>query len=162
MLCDLQDATAESAGQLWAATSDIVSYLDRQQGKRAFESLAQIRRRLFPVVDLLADLRDGNGGGTPLFTVDQIVEIFAKNKMRLIGGAPRFLCSIANTPDSGGLGLCVRMVEHATFLAEQRRLPGIDEQLLREALRRGLTSARADLLAARIPDATIQRIARAG
>jgi lambda repressor-like predicted transcriptional regulator len=160
MLCDLQDATAETAGQLWASTTDIVSYLDRQQSKRAFESLAQIRRRLFPVVDLLADTRDGNGG-EPLFTVDQIIEIFAKNKMRLVGGAPRFLCKIANTPDGGGIGLCVRMVEYATWLCEQRRLPGIDESLLREALRRGLTSARADLLAIRMPDAPA-RMAQVG
>ena len=46
-LTDIFDRT--QTAQLWCGTSDMVSYLKRQQGKTLDEPLAQIRRRIFAV-----------------------------------------------------------------------------------------------------------------
>jgi hypothetical protein len=138
----------------------MVSYLERQQSRNTDESLAQIRRRIFPRVDLMEGLRDG-GGGDPLVDIDQIREMFGKNRLKLVGGAPRFLCRLANQPDSGSIGLCVQIVEYATFIAEHRDLKSIDEKLLREAMRLGFTPRRAELLLLKQTDDQPQASAKA-
>lgn len=143
ILADLLDAG--TGAQLWVGTADLVSYLEHQQKRHTDESLAQIRRRIFPRVDLMEGIREG-GGGEPLVTVDQVREMFARNKLKLVGGAPRFICQLANQPDSGSLGLCVRLVEYATMIAAKRGKTAIDVDLLKEALRVGFTSRRAELL----------------
>jgi DNA transposition AAA+ family ATPase len=142
ILTDLYDAG--TGAQLWCGTADLVLYLEHQQKRAADESLAQIRRRIFPRIDLMEGIRDG--GGEPLVTVEQVREMFARNRLKLVGGAPRFLCQLANQPDSGSLGLCVRLVEYATMIADGRNKTAIDVDLLKEALRVGFTSRRAELL----------------
>lgn len=144
ILADLFDAT--KTAQLWCGTSDLVAYFDRQRAREVDESLAQIRRRIYPCVDLLEAIGGSGGTGAPLTTVEQIRAIFARNKLRIVGSAARFLCRLANTPDSGSLGLCVRLVEYATMLGGLRGLPEIDVPMLKEALRTCMSSARADLL----------------
>ena len=163
-LTDLYDAT--NTAQLWCGTADLVSYLQRQQARSADESLAQIRRRIFPCVDLMEGIRENGGtapGGEPLITVEQVREMFAKNKLRLVGGAARWLCEICNQPDSGGIGLCVSIVEYATMMAEITRAGSIDVPLLQQALRRGFSGRRTDALLHRLEDAQqTPRVAKVG
>jgi len=143
LLTDLYDRT--ETAQLWAGTADLVAYLEQQQSRDADESRAQIRSRIFPRIDLMEAVRDG-GSGEALFTVEDIRRIFAKNQLRLVSGAPRFLCQICNTPDSGALRLCVHLVEYATSLAIKRGLGSIDERILAEAMRAGFQPHRAQLI----------------
>jgi hypothetical protein len=147
ILCDIHDAT--ETGQLWIGTADLVAYLNRQTVKTD-ESLAQVRRRIFPCVDLLDSMRGSDGGGDLLVTLDQIRQIFAKNKMRLVSDAARFLCRLANVPDGGGIGLCVQLVQFANCLAEMSGRAEITLDLIRAALRRGFSSARAEAMLAQI------------
>ncbi len=155
ILTDLWDATKDSAGQLWCGTADLVAYLQRQQ--KHDESLAQIRRRIFPRVDLMDSVKDG-GSGEPLVSVDQIREMFAKNKLKLTGAAARFLCELANTPDSGGIGLCVQLIEYATATA-RGKLAAIDVDTLKQSLQLGMTTATAELIVNRVEETTM-RIAK--
>lgn len=119
VLCDLHDAT--KSPQLWCGTADIVAYLDRRQAKGRdkiahSESLAQIRRRIGIRRDLMARTR--GQGGKPLYTVDEIRAIFARNKMKLAPDAGQFLCKLANLEDRGALGLVVKLVRAATIAHE--------------------------------------------
>jgi DNA transposition AAA+ family ATPase len=159
ILADLYDAT--QTAQLWCGTADLVAYLNRQQKRNVDESLAQIRRRIFPCVDLMEALRGPDGGGERLVTIEQVREMFARNKLKLAGAAARFLCQICNAPDSGGVGLCVQVVEYATMMAEIRGVAAIDVALLKEALRRGFTPHRADELLNKMADRQTPPIAAA-
>jgi hypothetical protein len=89
-------------------------------------------------------IRNGRSGGEPLVSIDQIREMFAKNKLKLTAAAARFLCELANQPDSGSVGLCVQIVEYATAMGS--RVTSIDVPQLKEALARGLTTDTAELL----------------
>jgi DNA transposition AAA+ family ATPase len=144
ILTDIYDAT--KAAQLWCGTADLVAYLQRQTRKNADESLSQIARRIFPRTDLMESIRTGGSGGEPLVTIDQLKEMFAKNSMKLTSAGARFLCRLCNEPESGSVGLCVRIVEFATMLAERRNLTSLDVPILQEALRRGITLNSATLL----------------
>jgi DNA transposition AAA+ family ATPase len=145
ILTDIFDATGTA--QLWCGTSDLVSYLERQQSRNSDESLAQLRRRIFPRIDLMEGVRAG-GRGEPLVTVEQVRAMFAKNKLKLTDTAARFICRLGNQPDSGSIGVAVQIVQYATMLGEMRNLKSIDETLLQEALRRGFSSRRTELLLA--------------
>jgi DNA transposition AAA+ family ATPase len=153
-LTDLYDATGSA--QLWCGTANIVAYLQRQQGRHADESLAQVCRRIFPCVDLMEGLSTGNGttgggnAGEPLVTIAQVREMFAKNKLKLADPAARFICKLCNQPNGGSVGLCVQIVEYATMLAEMRRQTVIDLALLQEALRAGLSPQRSTMLLAKM------------
>ncbi len=165
ILADLFDATRTA--QLWCGTADLVGYLQRQQRKHGDESLTQIRRRIFPCVDLMEGVRASgpDGTGEPLVTVDQVREMFARNQLKLTTTAARFLCELCNQPDSGAVGLCVQLVEYATMMAEMRRSTSIDLPLLKEALRRGFSPKRAEDLLHRMEAEHAeqpQRAARAG
>ncbi|QOV90913.1 AAA family ATPase [Humisphaera borealis] len=145
ILADLYDAT--QTAQLWSGTADLVTYLDRQRSKAADESLAQIRSRIMPCIDLMAGVRHGGGdNGEPLVTIEQVVEMFAKNKLRLVPTTARFLCKLANLPDSGGIRLCVQIVEYATMMGEISGAKSIDVPLLQAAMRRSLLQSRAEAL----------------
>ena len=165
ILADLFDATRTA--QLWCGTADLVGYLQRQQRKHGDESLTQIRRRIFPCVDLMEGVRAGgpDGQGEPLVTVDQVRDMFARNQLKLTATAARFLCELCNQPDSGAVGLCVQLVEYATMMAEMRRAASIDLPLLKEALRRGFSPKRAEDLLHRMESEHAeqpQRAARVG
>jgi len=137
----------EAAGtaQLWSGTSDMVSYLQRQRAKNLDEPLAQIRRRIFPCVDLMEVCGDGNGG-TPLYTIDQVREMFSKFQLKLTTAGARWICALARVPGSGALGTAYNIVEYATMLGQMRHLPSLDVPLLKEALRCSLSVQRADAL----------------
>jgi hypothetical protein len=162
ILADIFDAA--KTAQFWCATGDLVVYLQRQQTRNADESLAQIRRRIFPCVDLMESVRANgpDGNGELLVTVEQVREMFAKNRLKITHAAARFLTRICNWPDSGSVGLCVQIVEYATVIAEGRKLATIDVPQLQEALRRGLTPHRAGCLLQAMDIAEPQRIAKAG
>jgi DNA transposition AAA+ family ATPase len=157
ILADLYDAT--QTAQLWCGTADLVAYLNRQRQRNADESLAQIRRRIFPCVDLMEGVKDG-GNGEPIASIDQVREMFARNKLKLTHAAARFLCMLCNTPDSGGVGLCVQIIEYATAIG--MGLAVLDVPILKAALQRGLTSARAELLCHQVEDSPAVVVARAG
>lgn len=128
ILTDLWDATG--APQLWCGTADLVAYLNK--GRRQDESLAQIRRRLAIVRDLLQRTRsEGDGGkGEPLFSIDDIRRVFGSNKVRLAPDAERFLMQLANIPDAGGLGTADNLVQLATALAGNDKRDFIDQGML--------------------------------
>lgn len=143
-LMDIYEATDHSA-QLWCGTSDLVAYLTRQQHKTTDEPLAQIRRRIFPCVDLM-EVFDQQGGGEPLYTVQQVREAFDNFKLKITPAAARWLCALGHQPDAGGIGVCVQIMEYAVYLAKTRSLKTIDVPLLKEAIQSGLTIERATRL----------------
>jgi DNA transposition AAA+ family ATPase len=148
ILADLHDATRSP--QLWCGTADLVAYFRRGQNRD--ESLAQIRRRITYVRDLMqrtGEQKDG-GRGEPLYTIEQIRQVFAKNKIRLTSDATHFLWRLACIPDSGALGTCSNLVLIATIVAEQRGLTSIDAKLLRAALRDSVQPETFDTLSAEI------------
>lgn len=152
-LTDVFDAT--KAGQLWCGTADIARYLQLQQSKAGDESLAQIKRRIFPAVDLVQALSAPEYGGTSgpmLVNVDQVREMFAKHKLRLTPAALRFAVQLVNFPDSGSIGLLVNLVKYASLLAVHLKRPTIDVDLLKAALTRGLTHDRAELLVSKVTE----------
>jgi DNA transposition AAA+ family ATPase len=117
ILMDLHNETG--APQLWCGTNDIVSYLDRRIARGA-ESLTQINSRIMPKWDLMQRTREGDGGqGEPLYTLDEIKAVFAKNKMRLSADASRYLLELANLADSGALRTCTYIVRMATKVHER-------------------------------------------
>jgi hypothetical protein len=142
-LMDIFEAT--KTAQLWAGTSDMVAYLQRQRAKTLDEPLAQIRSRIYPCVDLYQSVQGegGGGGGEPLYTVDDIRQMFSKYKLKLTSASARWLCALARVAGSGGLRTCVQLTEYATMLGQMRKAPSIDIPLLKEALRCGLTSQQA-------------------
>jgi DNA transposition AAA+ family ATPase len=147
-LMDIYEAT--QSAQLWAGTSDMVAYLQRQQSKTTDEPLAQIRRRIFPCIDLMEQCGGGGGGGdgSPLYTVDDIREMFSKFKLKLTPSAARWLCCLARSPGSGALGICVNLVEYAVMLAESQGLKAIDLPQIKQALKCSLSIERANKLMA--------------
>jgi DNA transposition AAA+ family ATPase len=151
ILADLFDAT--EVAQLWVGTNDLVGYLNRQRVKTHDESLAQIRRRVFPCVDLMEACRGSDGGGDLLVTTDQIRAMFARSKLRLTPDAWRFLCKLANTPDSGGIGLCVQLVQYATIIADLAGQTAVDVSHLRQAMRQGFMADRAAAIEQRSEEA---------
>jgi hypothetical protein len=164
VLTDLFDATRTA--QLWCGTADIAQYLQQQRGRAADESLAQIKRRIFPAVDLVQALSSpeyGGSGGPMCATAEQVREMFAKHKLKLTPAAIRFAVQLANEPDSGSIGVLVAIVKYASLHAELSKRSVIDVDLLKAALARGLTHDRAELLLARIHERMDgQVVAKAG
>jgi DNA transposition AAA+ family ATPase len=163
ILTDLYDATGTA--QLWCGTADLYTYLFKQQRRHADESLAQVRSRIFPVVDLLAGGAEGSGGagdGVPVATVEQLRDAFAHNKLRLTDSAARFLARLCNMPDSGGMRICVQLVEYAFDVADLKNLKSVDVPLLKMAMRRGLIPDRVEELIAKADQAEVHRMAAAG
>lgn len=160
ILADLYDSTG--APQLWCGTADLVAYFRRGQNRD--ESLAQIRRRITYVRDLMQRTRDSKDGGRgePLYDIDDVRHAFARNKIRLSPDAERFLWKIACIPDSGALGTCANLVLIATIVAEQRGLKVIDEKLLKAALRDSVQPETFDRITAEIVAQPTPRLAKAG
>jgi DNA transposition AAA+ family ATPase len=132
VLSDLFDATG--APQLWCGTTDIVAYLDRGQEKGR-ETLAQIRRRIGIARDLLERTRGGDGApGEPLYSIEEIRQVFARNRMRLTPDAARYLLTLANLLNSGALGMCQNLVAMATAINE-RSADALTADMLRAAHR---------------------------
>ena len=133
-LTDIHDHT--KAPQLWCGTADIAAYLNRRSAKLD-ESLAQINSRLNPKRDLtLRTLpREQGGSGEPLFTVEQVREMFAKNKIRITPDGIRMLWQLACVPDSGSLRVCRNIVQVATIVATHQGKTSIGEDQLWDALR---------------------------
>ena len=134
-LADLHDATG--APQLWVGTSDMVDYLRRGQSKGR-EPLAQIRSahrlsagsrcrgRVLPPTAA----RD-----EPLYTIEEIREVFAKNKVRITGDGLRMLWELANRIDGGALRTCCKLVSVATIVAEATDAKSIDAAALKASPR---------------------------
>jgi DNA transposition AAA+ family ATPase len=143
-LMDLYEATKTS--QLWAGTSDMVAYLQRQKEKTLDEPLAQIRSRIYPCLDLMEVCGGEGDGGAPLCTVDDIRAMFSRFQLKLTTAGARWVCTIARIPGSGALRTATNIVEYAVMLGQMRRQPSIDIPLLKEALKASLTVERANAL----------------
>lgn len=158
ILADLYEHRA--GAQLWCGTADMVGYLNRQRVKSSDESLAQIRSRIFPCVDLIEALESGgeDGKGAPLVTVEQVREAFGKNRLKLTAAAARFVCALCNIPDDGGMRFAAQLVEYATELAPPT-LTSIDLPQLKQALRHAVSNVRAEQVVADVTRYE-QRIAR--
>lgn len=118
VLRDLHDYTGIPI--LMSGAIDLTDYLHKRAGKGQ-EPLAQIRSRIGLTVDLLDRTRDESGGdGEPLFTVEEVRKVFGKSKMRLASDAGRYLMTLANMPDSGGLRTCKYLVILATKANQSR------------------------------------------
>lgn len=155
-LTDLYDRT--QTAQLWCGTSDMVSYLKRQQGKTLDEPLAQIRRRIFPCVDLMEGYAEGgDGNGEPLYTIQQIRDMFAKNRLKLTAKGQQWIMALAHEPGSGALGMCVQVVEYATLMATQQKLTVLDVPILKAAMQAGITTAKAELILVQV-EARLKRM----
>lgn len=160
ILADLYDRTG--APQLWCGTADLVAYFRRGQNRD--ESLAQIRRRITYVRDLMQrtrEQRDG-GRGEPLYTIEDVRKAFGRNKIRLTAEAERFLWRLACIPDSGSLGMCANLVLIATIVAEARGLKSIDEKLLKAALRDSVQPETFDRITTEISHEPAPRLAKVG
>ena len=80
--------------------------------------------------------------------------MFARNKLKLSASATRFIMGLINTPDEGGIGTCVRLVEYATMLAEMTRgVTSIDTPLLKQAMRHSMTTERAIVVMQKVEEA---------
>jgi hypothetical protein len=138
-LTDIWDKT--KSPQLWCGTADLVAYFQRGKS-RGDESLAQIRSRITYVRDLMQRTRkpEDGGRGEPLVTIEQVIEMFGKNKVRITTDGIRMLWSIACQEDSGSLRTCGNLVLIATITAEQLGIKWIDARLLKAALRDSVQS----------------------
>jgi predicted XRE-type DNA-binding protein len=152
VLAEMQERT--KAPQLWAGTSDIVSYLERGQAKGQ-EPLCQIRSRICIQCNLADVARSGGGGDGgadgQLYTIDEIRAIFGKNKMRLAPDAAKYLLRLANLPDSGALRSCKNLVIMATTLYQDKH-EVLTHELLRAAHRMLITDVTFNVMQARIED----------
>jgi len=156
ILADLQDRTG--APQLWSGTSDMVDYLLRAQHRRD-ETLAQVRSRIGIMRDLMQRTREtGDGGqGEPLFSVDDIREVFAKNKIRLSADGIRFLAKLANIPDNGALRTCANLVRIATAIAAKQETTQITAELLRQAMQFSVSTTKARVVLHEIDQIAVAR-----
>jgi hypothetical protein len=82
--------------------------------------------------------------------------------LRLTDAAARFLARLCNMPDSGGMRICVQLVEYAFDVADLKNLKSVDVPLLKMAMRRGLIPDRVEELIAKADQAEVHRMAAAG
>lgn len=136
VLSDLADET--KTPQLWCGTADMMSYLERMRVDSADESLAQITSRVFPQVDLMATITGPDGTGEPLISPEQVAEMFAKTSLRITTDGLQFLMLVANTPDSGCVRTCVKIVSYAIAFATLKGIKQINAAQLKQAMRSGL------------------------
>lgn len=130
-LTDLQDATG--VPMLWCGTTDLVEYLHRRE-RGGREPLAQIRRRIVICRDLHERTRrEGGGKGEALFTVKEIREVFARDRIRLTKDAVRFLAQLANLSGEGHLGDCRNLMVITTVI--HKDADAIDADMLRSSQR---------------------------
>lgn len=134
-LADIYEAT-DRAPQLWLGTADIAAYFNRRSAKMD-ESLAQIRSRITITRDLMlrAMPKDSGGRGEPLFTVEDVRQMFARNKIRITPDGIRMLWQLACVPDSGSLRVCRNVVQVATIVGMHRAQTTISDTDLWAALR---------------------------
>jgi DNA transposition AAA+ family ATPase len=147
VLRDLHDATGSP--MIWCGTTDLVAYLERKSGD-AREPLAQIRRRIVISRDLNERIAP-DGGGKPLYTLEEVRAVFSGFKMRLTPGAWNDLAELANLPDAGHIGGCATLMKLAAKVYEQQAAPVTAEQL-RAVLRLMVNRRGLDHLSARLAD----------
>lgn len=159
VLRDIYDATG--APQLWCAATDVVGYLDRRFALGR-EPLSQIRRRIGIARDLAERLTGPDGGpGEPLFTIDEIRQVFARSRLRLAPDAARYLAALANLPDSGALGACVNLVVMASKINE-RRADTLTAEMLRAAQRLLVNRRAFAALESRLEEQRARPVAKVG
>jgi DNA transposition AAA+ family ATPase len=120
--------------QLWSATCDLIKQLQVREQRR--EPLGQIVSRIGSQFHLTRTIEangtGGRGGNVPLFSVDDILKVFASNELKLTRDGAEFLASICTSPRYGLLRACTNLVVTATAI---NRAKGgqLDEKRLMEA-----------------------------
>lgn len=134
-LTDLMDQTR--CPQLWVSTMDLVDHFLRQEADYAKQPLGQIRRRICKATNLhLRTYEDTDGGrGEPLFSVEEIREVFRAIRPRLTAAAEKLVFNLANSPGDGGLDFARNVIELAKSVAQKQNKPSITRELLDAALR---------------------------
>lgn len=84
----------------------------------------------------------------PLTTVEEVVKMFGRGRLRLEADAARFLCALANLPGIGGFRICAQLCRVASGLREFKAR-AVDERSLRAILREMHGSAYSTLIKAR-------------
>ena len=102
--------------QLWAATCNLIEELRRREQKR--EPLGQIISRIGSQFHLTDKLAGGGAGGRPepLYSIDEVLEMFASNELKLTRDGGKFLANICRNRALGLLRTCTGLVMHATQL----------------------------------------------
>ena len=101
--------------QLWSASCDLLSELRKREARR--EPLAQIIRRIGTQIHLTAPIQGHSGdGGRPLVSVEEVLQIYGGNEMKLTRDAAKFLSRLTTEPRQGLLGTCTSLVGHATAM----------------------------------------------
>ena len=120
--------------QLWAATCDLITELRKMEHRR--QPLAQIVSRIGIQVHLTRSIQAGGtpGGGKPLYSVEEVLKMYARNEMRLTRDAGEFLAKLCTNASGGLLRTCTAMVAHATVLYRQKAKEITPEMLWEAAL----------------------------
>jgi len=103
--------------QLWAATCNLIEELRTRERRR--EPLGQIISRIGSQFHLTAKLKGtGPNGGRPepLISVEQVLEIYGCNELKLTKDAARFLARFCTNPRIGLLRGCTGLVATATAM----------------------------------------------
>lgn len=102
--------------QLWAATCDLIKELEVRERKR--EPLGQIISRIGSQFHLTAKLHASNprGRSEPLYTVEQVLQAYGSNEMKLTRDAAKFLARLCTSPRHGLLRTCTNLVLTATAM----------------------------------------------
>ena len=117
--------------QLWAATCNLIDQLRFRERKR--EPLGQIISRIGCQLHLTKCLHNNDGGrAEPLFTVDEILQVYGRNELKLTRDAGRFLARLCTSPLRGLLRTCTQMVMDAT-MAHRAKSQALTVHMLWEA-----------------------------
>jgi len=94
----------------------------------------QFNRRIVARFNIDQWMREPKGRGRPLFTAEEIKQIFSNDKVRLTDDGADFLSGIACLPNEGGLGLVENIVYLAGRLAKFKGQP-LNAKILMAVLR---------------------------
>jgi DNA transposition AAA+ family ATPase len=109
-------ADVSGCPQLWGATCNLIEQL--QVRERKSEPLGQIVSRIgtqFHLTSQIASTGPGGGASAPLFSVEEVLKIFARNELKLTRDAGEFLARLCTNPKRGLLRTCTALVMHATI-----------------------------------------------
>jgi DNA transposition AAA+ family ATPase len=130
-LRDLHDATG--IPMLWLGVSSIATYIQTGQAQN-YEPLDQLYSRIglwLNLTELANQSGGGDGGGSGLYSIEDIQKILTAGKLRITPDAARFLQILANTPGAGALRTVSKLLQLAQRHAARSNAP-IDAQMLRD------------------------------
>lgn len=125
---------------LMLATSDVYEKITQSRQRRGSFAYDQFSRRVCHVAELTRGM-DGKGGvKRPVFSIEEVREMFRGDKVRIARDAYEYLQDVACTVGLGMLGLAAAIFEKA-YRAAARSGKAVTGDLLRQAARRVLIPA---------------------